>query len=286
MWVTDISLQETRAVPALAPRSALFILLLSSIILFSTVDAHTQATYSQGLPTIGKTGTVAVPGRMAIDALQFLNPLTAPDICAAIAAACQSSNTPVPTTIDARGFTGDQVCAANNATQMLNGCAANGGKLLLGTVHLYADGPTGGINGHYDDGHSSGAGTPAFIIPNKFWGIEGVSRGSGESAVGTFLSVCLGPNNPIGGTNACHNSFPVRSFTVNAATVSTAGGVTTMTMTVSPALNWGVNIYSGELAMMKGNTSPASENGTYKIQNGSPDTTVKVTVAGGPDLSS
>jgi len=30
--------------------------------------------------------------------------------------------------------------------------------------------------------------------------------------------------------------------------------------------------------MMKGNTSPASENGTYKIQNGSPDTTVKVTV--------
>ena len=142
------------------------------------------------------------------------------------------------------------------------------------------DGPTGGINGHYDDGHGSGVGTPAFIIPNKFWGIEGVSRGSGESAVGTFLSVCLGPNNPIGGTNPCHNSFPVRSFTVQSTTVSTGGGVTTMTMAVSPVANFGVNIYAGELVMMKGNTVVPTENGTYKVQNSS-GSTVQVSVPSG-----
>jgi hypothetical protein len=51
-----------------------------------------------------------------------------------------------------------------------------------------------------------------------------------------------------------------------------------MTMTVSPALHWGVNIYAGELVMMKGNTVTPAENGTYKVQNASPDTTVKVTV--------
>ena len=114
-----------------------------------------------------------MPGQMIVDAVQFLNPLTAPDMCAAVAAACSTLGTsgyPQGATIDARGFTGDQVCAANNATQMLSGCVANGGKLLLGTVHIYADGPTGGVNGHYDDGNSSGVGTPAFIIPNQFWG--------------------------------------------------------------------------------------------------------------------
>jgi hypothetical protein len=269
--------EQDRALSAVIVARA--ILLVSLCALLGIISAITQAqTYTQGLPAVGNNNvpSTASPSKMLIDATLF--PDT--DMCASIADACAKlgkPNYPNGGTIDARGFTGDQVCAANNATQMLNGCTANGGKLLLGTVHLYADGPTGGINGHFDDGHGSGVGTPAFIIPDKFWGIEGVSRGSGESAVGTFLSVCMGPNNPIGGTNPCHKSFPVRSFVVNFATV--VGN--TMTMTVSPAANWGVNIYAGELVMMKGNMIVPGENGTYKVQNNSPDTTVAVTVPNG-----
>jgi hypothetical protein len=207
---------------------------------------------------------------MLIDATQFA---LGTDMCGAIITACQklgTMNYPLGATIDARGFTGDQVCAANNATQMLNGCVANGGKLLLGTVHLYADGPVGGTTPHYDDGHGSGIGTPAFIIPNQFWGIEGVSRGS-AGTLGTWLSVCLGPNNPVGGTNPCHNPFPVRSFTVNSTSVTG----NTMKMTVTPAPVWTgstENIYPGELVMMTGNTTVAAENGTYKVQNNSSST--------------
>jgi hypothetical protein len=50
-----------------------------------------------------------------------------------------------------------------------------------------------------------------------------------------------------------------------------------MTMTVSPAANFGVNIYPGELVMMQGNTLAPTENGTYKVQNTS-GSTVQVTV--------
>src|SRR5579872_275978 len=101
------------------------------------------------------------------------------------------------------GSRGPQVCLASTATTMLSSCVTgtnhNGGKLLLGNVSLYADGPTAGATGHYDDGHGSGDGTPAFIIPSKFWGIEGVSRGAGDAGatLGTFLSVCTGNGTPV-----------------------------------------------------------------------------------------
>jgi hypothetical protein len=276
MSVKTICSQATRSTLTLVPRGALLILLCSSMLLLSTVDAHAQATYSQGLPTIGKSTTTAVPGQMIVDAVQFLNPLTAPDMCAAVAAACSTLGTsgyPQGATIDARGFTGDQVCTGNNPTQMLNGCAANGGKLLLGTVHIYADGPTGGVNGHYDDGHSSGVGTPAFIIPNQFWGIEGVSRGSGGNP-GTWLSVCTGASTPVTG---CHNSFPVRSFMISSTSVS--GNTMTITPTSLPT------IYLGELLMIKGN-SVASNNATYKVQSITPTITVAVPTGTQPCASS
>jgi hypothetical protein len=260
-------------------RLALFCALLGGL------HNASSAQNVQGLPAVG-SGTGQKSSQMFIDATQF--GLVTDDMCTKIADACGklgTANYPLGATIDARGFTGNQVCAAANITTMLNGCVsqysgtrnATGSKLLLGEVNLYADGPSGGVNGNYTDG-TSGIGTPALIIPYGVWGIEGMTRGAqgGTTATpGTLLSVCTGPGTPITG---CLNSFPVRKFTVNSATVSTTSGVTTMTMNVSPAPNWGVNIYPGELVMMKGNTSPASENGTYKVQNNSPDTTVKVTV--------
>jgi hypothetical protein len=208
---------------------------------------------------------------MLIDATQFS---AAGDMCAQIIAACQqlgTSNYPNGATIDARGFTGDQVCSATHATQMLNGCAASGGKLLLGTVHLYADEPTAGATGHYDDGHGSSDGTPAFIIPSKFWGIEGISRGAGDAGatLGTFLSVCTGPGTPISGTNGCHHSFPQRKYGIGSTSVS-GTNPTTMTISISPV----VTAYVGELAMVKGGV--AGENGMFAIQS--------VTVVGGSTL--
>ena len=175
-----------------------------------------SAQYNTGLPTVGKTGS-PTDSQTLIDAKQFLiSPVT--DMCGAIKAACAllgSTGYPAGATIDARGFTGIQVCAATNITTMLSGCVGgsghNGGKLLLGNVNLYADGPI--LNPYYTDGTST-VGTPALIIPAQFWGIEGISRGSAESsstsaAPGTFLSVCTGPNTPVSG---CTTAFPQRSL--------------------------------------------------------------------------
>ena len=214
--------QEIPVGSRITPLGATLILMCLSIALFSTVDAHAQATYTQGLPTVGTGPGTAVPGQMTIDAVQFLNPPTVPDMCAAIAVACSKLGTPAMSpvyplgaTIDARGFTGIQVCQAGNITTMLSGCVGgsghNGGKLLLGNVNLYADGPT--AHAYYTDGTST-VGTPALIIPAQFWGIEGISRGSAESsstsaAPGTFLSVCTGPNTPVSG---CTTAFPQRSL--------------------------------------------------------------------------
>jgi hypothetical protein len=79
--------QETPVASRIAPLGATLIL-MCFIALFSTVDANAQATYNQGLTTVGNAPTTGVPGQMTIDAVQFFNPLTAPDMCAAIAAAC------------------------------------------------------------------------------------------------------------------------------------------------------------------------------------------------------
>ena len=113
---------------------------------------HAQ-TYTPGLATVGSpTPSNAVPSKMLIDATQFI---AGTDMCGAIKAACgQLTNVvgaayPAGATIDARGFTGNQVCAATNITTMLFKCVtpgsstgATGGKLLLGEVNLYADGPS------------------------------------------------------------------------------------------------------------------------------------------------
>jgi len=253
-----------------------------------------SAQYTTGLPTVGNAGSPK-DSQTSIDAKQFFGG-TVTDMCGAVAAACATlgtTNYPLGATIDARGFTGNQVCAAANITTMLNGCVsqysgtrnATGGKLLLGEVNLYADGPIPPAT-NYTYGTGSGPGTPALVIPAGFWGIEGVSRGADpgsgtNSGPGTFLSVCTAPNTPVGtghltpapGSPSCTTAFPVRSLTVQSATVSG----NTMTMTVSPAANFGVNIYPGELVMMQGNTLAPTENGTYKVQNTS-GSTVQVTV--------
>lgn len=233
--------------------------------------------YKQGQPVVGNAGNNGPAASGAtIDATLFT---TGGDMCGNIAAACQSSNAPVPTTIDARGFTGAQVCLASSVTKMLNSCAGNGGgKLLLGNVNVYADGPTAGATGNYSDSLGSGIGTPAFLLPSEFWGIEGLSRGSGDSgsSFGTWLSICLGSNNPVGlnhiapgpGSGPCNHAFPQRSFPISSTMVGTTSGTTTMTITVSGTLvisGASTNVYPGELVMVKG-SGTTSNNGTFAIQ--------------------
>jgi hypothetical protein len=199
-------------------------------------------------------------------------------MCQAISTACSNSlQTPHPTTIDARGFTGAQVCAPATVTLMLNSCAGNGGgKLLLGTVSIYADGPVPPV-ANYSDSHSSGIGTPPFLIPSKFWGIEGTSRGDPGATVGTWFSICKGTNDPVGmghippgpGSGHCNQPFPQRTFPIVSTTVSTAGGVSTMGIAVTANLT-AANIYLGELAMVKGGLSgppPSGNNGTFAVQS-------------------
>ncbi len=168
-------------------QNLLLLLSLMSLLPVLGSTALAQTGYLQGQPVVGNTTNNGPAASGAtIDATLFT---TGSDMCAKVALACQSSNTPVPTTVDARGFTGAQVCAATTVTKMLNSCAGNsGGKLLLGTVSIYADGPTGG---NYSDNLGSGIGTPAFIIPSKFWGIEGTSRAHRQGWVRFFRSVLL-----------------------------------------------------------------------------------------------
>ena len=132
----------------------------------------------QGEPVTGKgTGTAgqtATSQPLFLDATQFPDS----DMCASIADACAALGTtvhgltfPLGATIDARGFIGNQVCAATDITTMLFKCVpqgsstgATGGKLLLGNVNLYADGPT---SGNYTDNvgaDPSGIGTPALHL--------------------------------------------------------------------------------------------------------------------------
>jgi len=231
----------------------------------------------------------ATPSLISIDATQFSS---LGDMCAAIAGAClklgSSASYPLGATIDARGFTGNQVCAASNITTMLFKCVPTtsnptptSGKLLLGEVNLYADGPIPPATSYTDNigAHPSGIGTPALIIPSFFWGIEGVSRGAspGSTAThpppgqGTFLSVCSGTGNPINNTNEgpgsgpCTTAFPKRSFSIVSSAVATTGGITTMTITIPDPLTAGTNIYLAELANVKG-SAVTNENGTYKVQ--------------------
>jgi len=152
------------------------------LILGMLLDAS-SAQNTKGLPVVGNGSSSPTNSQMLIDATQFGS--STDDMCAKIALACAqlgTTNYPLGATIDARGFTGNQVCLAGNITNMLFKCvpptspnSATGGKLLLGEVNLYADGPT---SGNYTDG-TSGIGTPALIIPSNFWGIEGISRGAG-----------------------------------------------------------------------------------------------------------
>ncbi|MGA8492311.1 MAG: hypothetical protein WB711_17930 [Terriglobales bacterium] len=232
---------------------------------------------TQGEPAVGNS-TQLTTSQAHLDATLF----SGADMCASIAAACAALGTtsyPAGATIDARGFTGINVCKAVNITTMLNGCVGgsghNGGKLLLGNVNLYADGPASPAT-TYSDGLGSGVGTPALIIPSFFWGIEGISRGalgvnSTTAGIGTFLSVCTGTNTPVQG---CHNPFPQRSFGISSTSI--AGTTMTIALSTSPPAG---SFYSGELAMVKGNNVPAN-NGTFKIQSFA-GSTVTVTVPSG-----
>ena len=231
------------ACPASFSNAVFLCLLLGALCVASSAQTVT------GLPQVGNGTATPSSSQMLIDATQF-NGL---DMCAKIIAACGqlgATNYPLGATIDARGFTGNQVCGAGNITTMLDKCVprgsshATGGKLLLGEVNLYADGPSSGT---YTYGTGSGPGTPALVIPNEFWGIEGVSRGSvpnGSSpGVGTFLSVCTGSGTPV---SACTTAFPQRTFSISSIGVS-GTNPTTMTITISGA----VTAYVGELAMVK-----------------------------------
>src|SRR5579863_958743 len=99
-------------------RSALCCVLLAA--LWAPFSAQTTIT---GLPQVGNGTSTPSSSQMLIDATQFVSGI---DMCANIALACAQVGTtgyPLGATIDARGFTGNQVCKAINITTMLNGCS-------------------------------------------------------------------------------------------------------------------------------------------------------------------
>jgi hypothetical protein len=260
-------------------RLATFCLLLGGLC------GHSLAQNTQGLPAVGTGAPPQASSQMFIDATQFIS---GTDMCGAIAAACGqlgATGFPSGATIDARGFTGIKLCKASTITTMLSGCVSgsghNGGKLLLGNVNLYADGPVSPAIS-YSDGLGSGVGTPAIIIPNGFWGIEGISRGavsggSTTATLGTFLSVCTGSGSPVG---VCNNAFPQRSFGITSTNVS--GNTMTISLSTTPPVG---SIYPGELGMVKG-SSVTADNGTFKLQSVSGGTlTVTVPSTAGNCLS-
>ncbi len=303
-------------------RKLLFIALVAGLFLCAG-DAHRafgQATANslggllQGEPVTGKgtggSGQQATSQPVFIDATQFQDI----DMCASIADACGALTSapvtgftyPAGAVIDARGFTGNQVCKATNVTTMLSQCVthkdihgttiyATGGKLLLGEVNIYADGPA---SGNYTDGKGSGIGTPALVIPNGFWGIEGLSRGGsipsgGTTALGTWISVCTGGGTPVGttlppapGSPSCTTAFPQRVFTISQTTVAACGsglgGATCMTITASGLTT--ANVYAGELGMVKAGIS--SNNGMYKVQSNAAGSITVVVPSGTSPCSS
>ena len=143
-------------------------------LLLGALADPSSAQTVQGLPVVGAGGTSQASSQMLIDATQ----LGGADMCAKIGNACgklgSSASYPLGATIDARGFTGNQVCAASNITTMLFKCVPQGsstgatsGKLLLGEVNLYADGPA---SGNYTDNigaHPSGIGTPGNLSARR-----------------------------------------------------------------------------------------------------------------------
>jgi hypothetical protein len=79
-------------------------------LLLAILSGSSSAQNTQGLPVVGAGGTQA-SSQMLLDATQFAG---APDMCLQIKNACLklgAGGYPSGATIDARGFTGDQVCA-------------------------------------------------------------------------------------------------------------------------------------------------------------------------------
>jgi len=197
----------------------------------------------QALSYSATGSTAAATSTYGIDVLAVGIANASSDMCAAISKA--RLNYP-NMTLDARGYSGNQYCSAANATTML-GTATVNGKLLLGSATIYVDGPSGG---NYTDGNGSGIGTPAIVIPNQHWGIQGLSKNT------SIITFCTGSGTPIG---ACTTAFPQRSWTVTSTTVS----ITTMTVNVTGTVS-ATNIYVGEYVMLKGNPTVA-DNGAFRV---------------------
>ena len=169
------------------------------------------------------------------------------DMCAKISAAF-SALPNAAGTVDARGFTGQQVCAAANATTML--ASANTGRLLLGNLQLYLPlsvsipavlCPISGstvCNSGAQGNCTSGTPCPGIppqgtvIIPTGGVTLVGVaSSPTGGNAGDTEFVACLNLNSPITGcvapvtrewtiakTVLCTHSNPCNGFPLSGGT--------------------------------------------------------------------
>jgi len=275
-------------------RRTLFVLFYASLLVAAAPG--TEAQYLPGLTTVGSNQSTPgpTPSKMSIDASQFFVQANS-DFCGAVALACAElgqSGYPFGATIDARGMAGNQYCSAANATTMLETCVSNGGtqegggKLLLGQVNLYVDGPKPpAINYAYKS--TDGPGTPAIVIPNGFWGIEGISRAtqglSGTPIPGSVISVCTGSGTPI---SQCNYAFPVRTAAISQIAV---GGTSPVTMTLKLSTPTGpLPAYPQELVMVKGGPTAAGspplagDNGTFAIRSVSSTSTTTTLVVAAP----
>jgi len=113
--LSEISRLASQVVSAPRHRCVLALLVCLASLTNTPMRAQTATT---GKPTVSNILGSPASSSIFLDAKQYQT--TGVDMCQAIIAAC--SNTllnPAPTTIDARGFTGDQVCARHpNAERM------------------------------------------------------------------------------------------------------------------------------------------------------------------------
>lgn len=141
------------------------------------------------------TTASATPTAVFLDASQF-TPTTSPDMCGQInAALLAASTTSLPAnifTIDARAFTGTQLCDSNPFTNV--GHTTNVGdvpvRLLLGNVTIVTSTP--------------------WFTPQVSHSIEGIAAGNPSNTSGTTIAAC-GPGLPIYSSGACTvggNSVP------------------------------------------------------------------------------
>ncbi len=147
----------------------------------------TVSPLTQGYP-VTCTGSACGASPVSLDATQF----SGADMCAKVGAAVTAN---ANTTIDARAFSGNQVCSAANAHAMI--ASMNGGQVLLGPgLILYVP-----LAESAAASFSAGASLPpaGAIVRPTMVRLSGGGGSAQNSVYSTIIRACAGTNSPVAG---------------------------------------------------------------------------------------